>query len=321
MDLFRKKKKAEPLSPEVPLLDELDRLAIGTGTSGDSFPPTSPDHMADALTNAAAAPSPKVGKVQESVEKDSKVRKSKKSTPAVAVAAAAANIHNNNMSSNFSIDHLADSDEEESPSIFDDNEDEEDYDDISSTHSSLKDGGSVSHSPSTSNVLGANFSSDILPALNAASRDGAGSPGGDDDDNNNSNNSISFHSREDKSVHNHHNSSRRDVHDDDDDDDRHSHHHESSGNNLDSSINDDHSAATSDNKSGSESGEDYTDDEDEGEDGYKPGGYHPVKTGEVYNQRYVLNRLNAYRCYRLVPSSSSCVCHLMRICSDSVRRN
>jgi hypothetical protein len=39
---------------------------------------------------------------------------------------------------------------------------------------------------------------------------------------------------------------------------------------------------------GSDSGEDYTDDEDEGEDGYRPGGYHPVKVGEVYNQRYVL---------------------------------
>jgi len=38
----------------------------------------------------------------------------------------------------------------------------------------------------------------------------------------------------------------------------------------------------------SDSGEDYTDDEDEGEDGYKPGGYHRVKTGEVYNQRYVV---------------------------------
>ena len=36
---------------------------------------------------------------------------------------------------------------------------------------------------------------------------------------------------------------------------------------------------------GSDSGEDYTDDEDEGEDGYRPGGYHPVKIGEVYNQR------------------------------------
>ena len=36
---------------------------------------------------------------------------------------------------------------------------------------------------------------------------------------------------------------------------------------------------------GSDSAEDYTDDEDEGEDGYKPGGYHPVKVGEVYNQR------------------------------------
>jgi len=39
---------------------------------------------------------------------------------------------------------------------------------------------------------------------------------------------------------------------------------------------------------GSDSAEDYTDDEDEGEDGYKPGGYHPVKVGEVYNQRYVV---------------------------------
>ncbi|KAL7489239.1 hypothetical protein ACHAW6_014869 [Cyclotella cf. meneghiniana] len=39
---------------------------------------------------------------------------------------------------------------------------------------------------------------------------------------------------------------------------------------------------------GSDSAEDYTDDEDEGEDGYKVGGYHPVKIGEVYNQRYVV---------------------------------
>ena len=36
---------------------------------------------------------------------------------------------------------------------------------------------------------------------------------------------------------------------------------------------------------GHESTEDYSDDEDEGEDGYKPGGYHAVKVGEVYNQR------------------------------------
>ncbi|GAX09950.1 serine/threonine-protein kinase SRPK1 [Fistulifera solaris] len=39
---------------------------------------------------------------------------------------------------------------------------------------------------------------------------------------------------------------------------------------------------------GSDSAEDYSDDEDEGQDGYKPGGYHPVKVGEVYNQRYVI---------------------------------
>jgi hypothetical protein len=40
-----------------------------------------------------------------------------------------------------------------------------------------------------------------------------------------------------------------------------------------------------DDDKGSDSAEDYTDDEDEGQDGYKPGGYHPVKVGEVYNQR------------------------------------
>jgi hypothetical protein len=39
---------------------------------------------------------------------------------------------------------------------------------------------------------------------------------------------------------------------------------------------------------GSDSGSDYTDDEHEGEAGYKPGGYHPVKIGEIYNQRYVV---------------------------------
>jgi len=43
-----------------------------------------------------------------------------------------------------------------------------------------------------------------------------------------------------------------------------------------------------DDKDGSDSGSDYTDDEHEGEAGYKAGGYHPVKVGEVYNQRYVV---------------------------------
>eukprot|EP00548_Thalassiothrix_antarctica_P012535 CAMPEP_0194161084 /NCGR_PEP_ID=MMETSP0152-20130528/78741_1 /TAXON_ID=1049557 /ORGANISM="Thalassiothrix antarctica, Strain L6-D1" /LENGTH=1067 /DNA_ID=CAMNT_0038870835 /DNA_START=245 /DNA_END=3448 /DNA_ORIENTATION=- len=38
----------------------------------------------------------------------------------------------------------------------------------------------------------------------------------------------------------------------------------------------------------SDSGSDYTDDDYEGEAGYKAGGYHPVKVGEVYNQRYVV---------------------------------
>ena len=34
------------------------------------------------------------------------------------------------------------------------------------------------------------------------------------------------------------------------------------------------------------SDEDYSDDGDEGTDGYKPGGYHPVQTGEMYSNRY-----------------------------------
>lgn len=37
----------------------------------------------------------------------------------------------------------------------------------------------------------------------------------------------------------------------------------------------------------SASDEDYSDDGDEGADGYKPGGYHPVQIGEMYcNNRY-----------------------------------
>jgi serine/threonine protein kinase len=36
------------------------------------------------------------------------------------------------------------------------------------------------------------------------------------------------------------------------------------------------------------SDEDYSDDEDEGADGYKIGGYHPVKLGEVYNNKYLV---------------------------------
>lgn len=49
---------------------------------------------------------------------------------------------------------------------------------------------------------------------------------------------------------------------------------------------DDDDADDHDDKS-SESGEDYTDDEDEGESGYKTGGYHPVKVGDIFNQGYV----------------------------------
>ena len=45
--------------------------------------------------------------------------------------------------------------------------------------------------------------------------------------------------------------------------------------------------ASSNKDDDSGSAEDYSDDEDEGEDGYKPGGYHRVSLSETYNQRYV----------------------------------
>jgi hypothetical protein len=68
MDLFRKKKKPEPLSPKI-LLGEMDRSDIGAGTSGDLFPPTSPDHMAEALTSAAAVILPTKAEEKRSMDK------------------------------------------------------------------------------------------------------------------------------------------------------------------------------------------------------------------------------------------------------------
>jgi len=61
-----------------------------------------------------------------------------------------------------------------------------------------------------------------------------------------------------------------------------------------SSHSDDSSAGNATNESDcrdkdeEKSTEDYSDDEDEGEEDYKVGGYHRVKVGEVYNQRYVV---------------------------------
>lgn len=58
-----------------------------------------------------------------------------------------------------------------------------------------------------------------------------------------------------------------------------------------SSHSDDSSAGNATNESDcrdkdeEKSTEDYSDDEDEGEEDYKVGGYHRVKVGEVYNQR------------------------------------
>lgn len=62
----------------------------------------------------------------------------------------------------------------------------------------------------------------------------------------------------------------------------------SSVSSADDRNDEDEAYANKDGGNDSDSGSDYTDDEDEGEAGYKPGGYHPVKVGEVYNQRYVV---------------------------------
>lgn len=59
------------------------------------------------------------------------------------------------------------------------------------------------------------------------------------------------------------------------------------GSDDDDEDDDDDNEDDNDKSHNSDSAEDYTDDEDEGEEGYKPGGYHPVKVGEVYNQRCV----------------------------------
>ena len=55
-------------------------------------------------------------------------------------------------------------------------------------------------------------------------------------------------------------------------------------------------------------------DSDEGEDGYKQGGYHPVSIGEVYHERYVILRKLGWGHFstvwmvydRCVPVLSSC---------------
>mmetsp|Transcript_35798 Transcript_35798/g.83379 ORF Transcript_35798/g.83379 Transcript_35798/m.83379 type:complete len:1315 (-) Transcript_35798:54-3998(-) len=61
-----------------------------------------------------------------------------------------------------------------------------------------------------------------------------------------------------------------------------------SGSVLEEEEESDLEAEDEDSQNGAGSPDDYTDDEDEGEEGYKPGGYHPVKFGEVYGRRYVV---------------------------------
>jgi hypothetical protein len=60
----------------------------------------------------------------------------------------------------------------------------------------------------------------------------------------------------------------------------------------------------------SSSDEDYSDDEEEGEDGYRPGGYHPVSIGDKFSNRYVvIEKLGwghfstVWRCYDLKTST------------------
>lgn len=75
-----------------------------------------------------------------------------------------------------------------------------------------------------------------------------------------------------------------------------------------SASNSDESEGGKKKSSSGDSSEDYTDDEDEGEDGYKPGGYHPVKLGEVYNQRYAQRqRLAFFFSFFMHFSDSFCV--------------
>ena len=51
-------------------------------------------------------------------------------------------------------------------------------------------------------------------------------------------------------------------------------------------------SATSPENSEERSDQDYSDVDDEGADGYRPGGYHPVDVGDVYHERYrVLKKL------------------------------
>jgi hypothetical protein len=72
--------------------------------------------------------------------------------------------------------------------------------------------------------------------------------------------------------------------DDDEEDDARDN---SSSSHMEKSQDSGNSSSSSSNSDDEDSAEDYTDDEDEGADGYKPGGYHPVKVGEVYYQRCV----------------------------------
>ena len=88
-----------------------------------------------------------------------------------------------------------------------------------------------------------------------------------------------------------------------DDDDEPSAEDSSRGTQDDSlSHDDDDDDDDDDHKSDHSSGEDYSDDEDEGEEGYRPGGYHRVSIGEVYNQRWVVVTVFAFACVYV------CVC-------------
>lgn len=199
-----------------------------------------------------------------------------------------------------SVDHILDSDEERDEIFDDDDDDDEDDDDDddedhssdddeghdnavaslrnSSTWGATSPGGSNKYGSSASNADGLAPSSSNVSAPADYATAGAKRVAGHEGSSHRSERSVNDSHRSANDSHRSTNDSHRSGND--------SYRTSDAESNSDDDDDDDHKKSVN----GSDSGEDYTDDEDEGEDGYKPGGYHPVKVGEVYNQRCVLQR-------------------------------
>lgn len=147
---------------------------------------------------------------------------------------------------NSAVDIIVDSDEDE---IFDDDDD----DDVAGDASEAGDNMPASSQIDYRDMLAAGASAIVAPIQKVV------------------NNAVESHDEESQRTGNSYHSSESEEEEEDAADTE--------------SDDDDDEKANSKDGGGSDSGEDYTDDEDEGEDGYRPGGYHPVKIGEVYNQR------------------------------------